>query len=150
MAAVIAGLLCLPSGANAQTSQASLVNKTCRGTFLVPGPPSSKGMGSIQYRFSGTGAALKGHMWRAFGLAVWQQLTAEVNAKKLSTDMNGFEDIGDLVDFSGDGKRLKFKNDKGALYDMTFDSTYLTGTVDPRGVPGFENAVVANVRMFCE
>jgi hypothetical protein len=64
--------------------------------------------------------------------------------------MTDFEDIGDMTSVVVDGRHVTYKSAAGAKYDLTFDGSQLVGTVDPRGVPGQEKFVIANVRMFCE
>lgn len=138
--------------AYAQSATPSLANKTCRGTFRVPSANASplKGMGGFQHRFAGTDTALSGHIWRAWGVAAFNRLAAEVDAKRLSSDMTDLEDMGDITNIVVDGRHVTYKSAAGAKYDLIFDAGQLVGTVDPRGVPGQEKFVIANVRMFCE
>jgi hypothetical protein len=149
VAIAISIMTCLPIIAAAQSKQSPLANKTCRGTFHVPGPASETGLGALEHRFTAAGNVVSGQGWRLFGTSAYRKADGELITKTISNELTGFTMTGNLLDVVTSGKHVTYKSQNGSTYDLTLEGDNLTGTVDPRGVPGQEKWLVSDVRMLC-
>lgn len=112
----------IASAALAQSTPPSVVGKTCRGTFQLSDATSAKGLGAFQIRFAGTDEKPTAHVWRGFGRAVWQKVDSEVNGGTVSTDLSGFEDLGEAEDLLFQGSQVTMSTRHGGKVVMIFDS----------------------------
>ena len=152
-------LMCfLASAAFAQSTAPSVVGKTCRGTFQLSDATSDKGLGAFQIRFAGTDDKPTAHVWRSFGRAVWQKVDHEVNSGVVSTDLSGFEDMGEAEDLLLQGAQVTLSTRKGAKIVLIFDSrspsvydgTGLVSTASPGEPAGRMEWRGATAHVLCQ
>ncbi len=116
-----------------QSTAQSVVGKTCRGTFQLRGTAPDKRLGAFQITFGGTAEKPTAHVWRAFGMTVWQKVDREVNSGVLSADLSGFQDLGEAEHLVIEDSQVTFSTRQGANIALTYDSQS-AGVYDGTGI----------------
>lgn len=120
----VVALLCIvPVAASPQPPAPAVMGKTCRGIFQLQGVTSEMRMGAFEIRFGGSIGKPTAHVWRAFGPSVWQKVSQEVNSGKLSTDLAGFDDLGEARNLLIQDNQVTFNTQHGGSVSLVYDST---------------------------
>ena len=148
----------LPAPAMSQPTAPGALGKTCRGVFTISDGPPNRQQGAFQIHFAGTAEKPTAHLWRGFGAALSQTVGAEVDSRKLSSDLTGFDDLGPARDVVVQGNQVSFTTSRGAgltfLYDSTspsiYDGTTVISTPAPGEPPGRMDWRGGSAYMLCQ
>lgn len=116
-----------------------LVGKTCRGT-LSTGGTCENCLGALRLTFSAQHGELAGQYGVKLGWAAYRDA---------ATDIAGLE-MAPVRDLRVTAGRITFAGAAGQKLDLAYSNGVLTGSTDPRGMPGRESWRVAAVKADCK
>lgn len=116
----------------------TLVNKTCLGTFNTGGSAATS-KGATRIKFYQKENKLAANYSRLFGAEAFQNPATTKN----------FDDLGEVLNLSVEGKTISFTNTIGVKFNLTVEGEKLQGELDPSATNIPNNTRKAKMELTC-